>query len=417
MASPPWINSAQRLAAAIALAAALVSMPSAHAATYTSSVTRWSTDAEFGKGGLKGLRISGGALTLSNPLGPYTYADPYGKTQKFSYGNWTSPWVATTFGAKSIIPSWNVTDIPNGTWVRVELRGRSGSTIGSWDKVADWAHGTAGTHRNSGTSQTDDLTRLAVDNLLSNGTSSMSGWQLRISLVRPYGTSLTPKLTSVGAVASSYSTAAPAVSTTTMTSSKELAVPRYSQMIHRGEFPQYGGGGASWCSPTSTSMVLRYFGSGPKAADYSWSPYPNSWVDYAARYTYDYRYEGAGNWPFNTAYAGRYGLDAFVTRLANLRDAEAFIKAGIPVVASVRYASGQLSGAPVSSSAGHLLVIVGVLADGRVVANDPAAGSNSTVRRVYKRSQFEKAWLGGSGGVSYIIRPTSKPLPPDTARW
>jgi hypothetical protein len=36
---------------------------------------------------------------------------------------------------------------------------------------------------------------------------------------------------------------------------KTLNVPRYSQMTHRGHYPQYGGGQA-WCSPTSLSMLL-----------------------------------------------------------------------------------------------------------------------------------------------------------------
>ena len=44
--------------------------------------------------------------------------------------------------------------------------------------------------------------------------------------------------------------------------------------------------------------------------------------------------------------------------------------------------------------------------------NDPAAWSDATVRRVYRRGQFERAWLGGSGGAAYIIRPPDVPLPP-----
>ena len=104
-------------------------------------------------------------------------------------------------------------------------------------------------------------------------------------------------------------------------------------------------------------------------------------------------------------------------RLSSLRDAEAFIKAGIPLVASIAYAKGALTGAPISSTPGHLLVITGFTKDGKVVANDPAASSSSSVRRVYSRSQFEKAWLGGSGGIVYVIRPPDKKLPADTARW
>ena len=84
-----------------------------------------------------------------------------------------------------------------------------------------------------------------------------------------------------------------------------------------------------------------------------------------------------GNWPFNTAYAANYSLDTFVTRLDSLRDAEAYIRAGIPLVASVAFGRGQLTGAPISSTPGHLLVIRGFTAAGQVIVNDPAAAKNS----------------------------------------
>lgn len=414
MAFPPL-----RIAAAtLVTVAASLTMTSAHAATDSTAIARWTTNADFRTGTSAGLTIAGGTIAISKPSGSFTFADPYGdkKTRKVSFSSWISPWTNTGFDAKTIIASWNVV-APNGTWVRVQVRGKTATRTGSWDKIADWGYGTAGVHRASGTAQSDDYSRVNVDTVVTNGTYRYRSWQIRVLLVRPYGVNATPRLSSIGAVAATYSTRNPAVSRTTMTADTKLAVPRYSQMIHRGEYDQWGGGGASWCSPTSVSMVLRYFGSGPEPADYSWSKYADSFVDHAARYTYDYRYDAAGNWPFNTAYAGRYGLDAFVTRLNNLRDAEAFIKNGIPVVASIRYAKGALTGSAVASSNGHLLVIVGFLKDGRVVVNDPAASSNSTVRRVYNRSQFEKAWLGGSGGVSYIIAPTTKKLPADTARW
>lgn len=414
MASPPL-----RVATATLIAvAASLTMTSAHAASDSQSIRRWSLNSDFRGGTSSGLTISGGAISISKPTGAFTLVDPYGDKLKHKvvYSSWTSPWVSTGFDTRTIIPSWNVTG-PNGTWVRIQIRGKTATKTGSWDKIADWGYGTGGIHRQSGSAATDDLSRVDVDTVVTNGSYRFRSWQIRALLIRPAGATTTPTLRSIGAVAASYSTRAPGVSTTTMTTGTELKVPRYSQMIHRGEFTQWGGGGASWCSPTSVSMVLRYFGSGPKPADYSWSKYADSFVDHAARYTYDYRYDAAGNWPFNTAYAGRYGLDAFVTRLYSLRDAEAFIKKGIPVVASVRYAKGALTGAAVASSNGHLLVIVGVLRDGRVIVNDPAASSNSAVRRVYSRAQFERAWLGGSGGVSYIIRPTTKSLPADTARW
>ena len=184
-----------------------------------------------------------------------------------------------------------------------------------------------------------------------------------------------------------------------------LDVPSYSQMAHAGHYPQWGGGGEAWCSPTSTSMVLGYYGALPRAAAYRFVPtgHPAPWVDYAARKTYDAAYEGTGNWPFNTAYAARLAGHAFVTRLRSLREAETFIAAGIPLVASVSWGTGELTGAPVSSSNGHLLVIVGFTPSGDVVVNDPAAKTAAGVRRTYDRAQFENAWLPTSGGLVYVV--------------
>jgi hypothetical protein len=89
-------------------------------------------------------------------------------------------------------------------------------------------------------------------------------------------------------------------------------------------------------------------------------------------------------------------------------------------VASVSFSSGQLSGAPISATNGHLLVIVGFTPSGDVVVNDPAASTDSGVRRTYDRGQFEDAWLKrypsgsslrGSGGMVYVIYDDAHPLP------
>jgi hypothetical protein len=187
---------------------------------------------------------------------------------------------------------------------------------------------------------------------------------------------------------------------------KTLDVPAYSQMTHRGQYPEYGGGGQAWCSPTSLSMVLAYYGVKPTADEYAWvnDSYADPWVDEVARRVYDHEYAGAGNWPFNTAYAATRVPRAAVIRLASLRDAERFIAAGIPLIVSISFSSGQLSGAPISSTAGHLVVIAGFTASGDVVVNDPAASSNSGVRRTYSRAQFEAAWQRKSHGTTYVLR-------------
>ena len=61
-----------------------------------------------------------------------------------------------------------------------------------------------------------------------------------------------------------------------------------------------------------------------------------------------------------------------MTRLRSVREAERFIAAGIPLVVSIAFGPGELDGAPIGSSNGHLLVLVGVRDNGNVVVNDPA---------------------------------------------
>jgi hypothetical protein len=222
-----------------------------------------------------------------------------------------------------------------------------------------------------------------------------------------------PTVRSVSAVVSSLPGTVPATSRPLSPKPVSLAVPGYSQMIHRGQDPEYGGGGEAWCSPTSLAMVLGYYRRLPPASAYAWAnpSYADRWVNHLARLTYDHRYRGTGNWPFNTAVGATRVADAFVTRLPDLRTAERFLRSGIPLVVSIRFGRGQLSGAPISSSSGHLVVLAGLTATGNPVVMDPAASSDATVRHVYDRAQFERAWLGGSGGMAYVLRDKAHPLP------
>ena len=174
-----------------------------------------------------------------------------------------------------------------------------------------------------------------------------------------------------------------------------LDVPRLSQMTHREV------GGAGWCSPTAVSMVLAHAGRLPDSID----------VPAAAHATYDTSYDGTGNWCFNVAWAATLTDHAFVTRLHDLREAERFVAAGIPLVVSVAYPDGALRGAPTRGTDGHLLVVCGFTDTGDVVVNDPAAPTERSVRRTYARSELERAWLDGSGGLVYVMHDDAHPLP------
>jgi len=337
-------------------------------------------------------------------------------------GVWTSPWFQTGFGFTELVSSWNA-DTPTGTWIQIDMRGTTDQgTTTKWYTMGRWAFGDGDIHRTSVGGQGDADGFVSIDTFFAKD-HPLTAYQLRVTLNRVAGSSASPRLTRIGAVTSDPINANPYVpSTTTMTKQIDLRVPSYSQEVHAGEYPEFDGGGEAWCSPTSTSMVVAYWGRGPARTDYAYvyGDYPNvvdPWIDYAARYTFDYHYNGAGNWPFNTAYAAHFGLESEVTQLHSLAEAEQFVKAGIPLVASIAFQPNKLDGFLFRGTDGHLLVIGGFTAGGDVISYDPASSSDSTVRHVYSRSQFEKAWMAATGGIVYVIHPASVPLPPSSGNW
>ena len=365
------------------------------------------TDAGFRAGTNEGTRVSHGSVTIDKRMGRLTAAG-----RSWSWSRWTSVWVQPGLSFTHLIPSWNVVT-PVGTAVQVQARVRSstGRTSG-WKKLGTWATRDAGLRRTSGASQADSVASVSTDTLRARPGVTLTRYQLRAVPLRVPGSSATPTVRSLQAVASRPVTTLPATSRRLLPA-RTLNVPRYSQMTHRGQYPQYGGGGQAWCSPTSLSMLLGYYRALPAKANYAWvnTKYADPWVDHVARVVYDYGYHGAGNWAFNTAYAANLTGDAFVTRLTSLREAERFIAAGIPLAASISFSRGQLTGAPISATAGHLVVIAGFTPTGNVVVNDPAASRDSTVRRTYNRGQFERAWLRKSSGTVYVVRDAQHPLP------
>ena len=320
-------------------------------------------------------------------------------------GSWTSTWVQTRFPFSQLIPSWSA-DTPAGSWIEVEIQARTAAGRETrWWRMGIWAYGDETIRRTSVNGQSDADGGVETDTFKTRA-EKMTAYRARVTLARSAASSASPILRRIYAVVSDTRSYTPRYPSPRYTErAMELSVPRYSQEIHAGEFPEYDGGGEAWCSPTSTEMVVEYWNKRPTTNELSWvGPHADPQVDYAARFTYDAAYGGTGNWPFNTAYASRFGLSARVIQLGSLNDAERYILAGVPLVASISHARGALPGFLNNDGTnGHLLVIIGFTASGDVIANDPAATSDATVRRVYGREAFERAWIGGSGGVVYLI--------------
>ena len=157
-----------------------------------------------------------------------------------------------------------------------------------------------------------------------------------------------------------------------------LRVPPRLQYVedHPNEF--------GWCSPAATSMLLAYWG---HACD----------VATVAKGVRDDAYGGTGNWAFNVAFIGRFGVRATVVQIRDLAHASRFIEAGIPLAASYSWRKGELSRAPLDESEGHLGVLCGFDEHGDPVVNDPA---QTAVQIAYPAAEFERAWIG-HGGIGY----------------
>ena len=301
----------------------------------------------------------------------------------------TAPVILAPFDVAVV--SWNALT-PRGTWLRVDARARLAGRWTRYYALGVWSTDTS-LARHSFGGEADGDGRVSTDTLkLARAADAI---QLRVTLGSTVA-GAAPTLTAL-AIAPALNESRKVVDprpSDRRAWGKELPVPAYSQMV-------YPDGGRVWCSPTSTTMLLAYWGErlGKPLADK---------VPVAARLVWDSTYQGAGNWPFNTAYASSKGLLAYVGRLSSLAQAEAFIARGVPLALSVAWGKGELAGAHLPSSDGHLVVLRGFEANGDAIVNDPAAPADARVRTVYRRAELERAWVGHSGGIVYVIEPPAE---------
>jgi hypothetical protein len=347
-----------------------------------------------------GVRLSVDGGLMLDPTTAVSETEPYGAGTYYGgnfytggtywMGEATSPAVPADFDLDELIPSWNAAT-PAGTWLEVQARIELEGRWTEWYNLGIWASGSETIRRHSVPLQGDEDADVAVDTLIVSAEEAMVGaYQLRVRLFSVDGTT-TP---SVRYLSAAYSTTPPENSKPSTGNpaywNTLLAVPECSQMM-------YPDGGSGWCSPTSISMVASYWkkGGGPCEPG----------VRAAVAGTYDWVYDGTGNWPFNTAYAATLGLHGSVRRFSSMEEIEAWVARGVPVVIGFAWGEGQLTGAALPSSAGHLAVVVGFDSQGNPIVNDPAADTNEAVQRTYLRSELEPLWLEEKGGTVYLIKP------------
>ncbi|MDB4895594.1 MAG: hypothetical protein JWN15_1856 [Firmicutes bacterium] len=284
-------------------------------------------------------------------------------------GEWTSPIYRTSGPFEWAVASWN----GRGRSLEVLVRVAMPAGWSPWFSFGTWS--ADGDRRSCEGQAVTGVGRLSTDTLLLERPAR--AWQMRIRLSDAtvgrawLCTALPEHRSPEGPDRAAWGV--------------DLPVPRRSQMI-------YPNGGNVWCSPTALAMVMAYWG------------HEESIPEQVVPGVYDSAYDGHGNWPFNTAYAGARGFVARVDRFSCFAELERQVAAGFPVIAGVAYERVWLENAPIGQTLGHILVVCGFTPEGDVIVNDPAAPDDAGVRLVYKREQFRQAWLD-RGGVVYLVEP------------
>lgn len=295
-------------------------------------------------------------------------------------------------------------DTPGDSTVQAELQVER---EGEWSGWLNW--GVWGSSVKSGSSLTgeqDAVAGISEDVLQVADGKTADAFRYRLTLSRNTSEE-GPAVRSVAVSVRGADAAGAAEKTadTAEPSGKVLDVPRFSQMTRD---PQIA---ADICGPTSVAMVLNYYGIGVLPEEAAWGGYDNSGLLF-------------GNWAYNCAYAGSYGLTAYTEYLGSMSDVKREIAGGSPVVLSVRYRNSEsvdadlpvLHGAPIEKTEGHLLVVCGFESRGGkeyAVVNDPAAADDGGVRVEYRSDELWNA----SFRVAYVIRRESgRPAEPRRLR-
>ncbi len=302
---------------------------------------------------------------------------------------WESDPIRARKDWNSLIVSWNA-ETPGGGGLEFQASGSYGDRPTAFYSLGMWSESTNGVGRNSCETQRDQNGHVATD-VLSLARPCRA---VRLRIVHyPGKGGVLPRLHLVALSFLNTTAAAQSRPPNRRVWGVNLPVPGTSQHAYVG--------GKVWCSPTSLSMVMAYW------SERLHRPELRREVPEVAAGVYDSVYRGTGNWPFNTAFAGRFpALEAYVTRLPDLRAVEDLISRKVPVIISVSL--GRLRERPPTSDDGHLVVVTGFDAAGDVWINDPDTTyplmPHRPVNRLHPRRAVEAAWATSHRTV-YLIQP------------
>jgi hypothetical protein len=335
---------------------------------------------------------SAGTLVNANvhPDAPARVELGYRESDFPRLGTWTGPEVESAFPFDELIASFNVTT-PGSTGAALDVRVEQDGAWSPWLYLQSWGKTLTPPDR---VSQWDGG-RVKIDTLVLDKPATK--YQARVSLASFEYDPKAPR-PSIRRLSVCYSGVVedadrrarllrdtkPPTTRPSDEWARDLPVPFRGQGEDRVPKPIR----KMICSPTSTSMVLQFYGIDRPTVE-------------NAEAIYDSTYDLFGNWGRAVSRAGEFGLDAYLRRFRNWDQVHEMIARGTPVIASIRFRRGEVKGFLYEYTTGHLLVIRGFKPNGDVIVNDPARKEKGN-GAVYPADQFAKAWFD-HGGVGYVI--------------
>ncbi|MBI4386539.1 MAG: C39 family peptidase, partial [Elusimicrobia bacterium] len=294
-------------------------------------------------------------------------------------GSVESPPIPSLFPFNDLVGSWNA-DLPPGGSITMEAQALTDAGWTPWYKLGGW-------DKSGGRSfgeQKDRAGRIDVDTLKLDR--HATAFRYRIHLAATGARPPRLRLVALTYEDTSHEIAASTGAVRNGPWTRELQIQSRSQMEEQAKYKH------DICSPTSLAMVLEFWGKKFSMLK-------------VLKAVQDRKSQLYGNWTLNVAAAANWGLSGYVSRLRGIEELERQIAQGRPVVVSIAFAEGELSGAPIRKTKGHLFVVAGFTPKGDVIVYDPAAADRASVRHVYRREEFERAWLGAKHGLSYVLGP------------
>ena len=326
------------------------------------STARWTGRAGWAEGELEGLSVGPEGLSL-----------PEGRRE----GSFHAPVFLPEEGFDRAVPFWNARTAP-GERVVVRARAmRGGAPLGDWVRAATWSREERGP-RDAGAGPV----KIDQDTLLIEG--GADAIEVRATLERDTHEGRGPVLARLGVTTFSSKRPVPEHARTGDERPPMRTGPYHTQ---RAEDPEIA---MRICGPTSLAMALGACGiaTGPAT------------VARAARDP-----DGAiafGNWAYLCATAAEHGLAAEVVSMRDLGELARALAGDRLAILSLSFDKGELSGAPIESTAGHLVLARGFDEHGNVVVDDPAGRGEADGRVRYRPDELARAW---KRGIAIVLEP------------